>query len=70
LVVSGFVPIFTLVSWIACFWLGFQFGKGRSEQQRRLEVEDLERRFKIVDAEAAQESSADPVSRLRKASGV
>jgi hypothetical protein len=46
------VMLLTLASWIGCFWLGFQFGKGRSEQRRKHDVEDLERRFRIVEAEA------------------
>lgn len=41
--------ILTLASWGACFWLGFEIGQGRSEQRRQADIDELERRFKIVD---------------------
>jgi hypothetical protein len=44
--------MFLLASWVGCFWLGLQIGNGRSDQRRRRELADLERRFKILDGEA------------------
>jgi len=41
--------ILTLASCGACFWLGFQIGQGWSEQRRKADIDELERRFKIVD---------------------
>jgi hypothetical protein len=58
--VSNFVLGLTLASWFGCFWLGFQTGKGRSDQTHKLAVEDLERRFKIVDSKVVE--SPDPES--------
>jgi hypothetical protein len=43
---------FLLASWLGCFWLGLQIGGGRSDQRRKREVAELERRFKILDGEA------------------
>ncbi len=44
--------VLMLASWAGYFWLGFQFGKGWSALQRKLELEELEHRFKIVNSEA------------------
>lgn len=52
--VSHSILLVTLVSWIGCFWLGFQLGRGRSEQRRKLEMKDFERRFKILNGEAVE----------------
>ncbi|MGB7035399.1 MAG: hypothetical protein WBD71_07720 [Xanthobacteraceae bacterium] len=49
--VCGSVVVLMLASWTGCFWLGFQFGRGRSEFGYKHEVADLKRRFKIVDCE-------------------
>jgi hypothetical protein len=38
----------TLVSLAACFWLGFQIGSLRSELQRKADIDELERRYKII----------------------
>lgn len=46
------IVLSTLASCAGCFWLGFQIGRGTSELRRKREVEDLERRFKIVNSEA------------------
>ena len=46
------VVMFLLASWFGCFWLGPQIGNGRSDQRRRRELADLERRLKILDGEA------------------
>ncbi len=47
------VVMLLLASWLGCFWLGLQIGAGRSDQRRRRDVAELERRFKILDGEAA-----------------
>lgn len=51
--------ILTLASWMGCFWLGFQIGKGRSELLSNANLVELERRFKIVDCEAIEIASAE-----------
>ena len=43
------VVMFLLASWLGCFWLGLQIGSGRSDQRRKRDVAELERRFKIID---------------------
>lgn len=48
------ILVLTLASWAACFWVGYQIGMDLSEQKRRLEVAELERRFKIMDREAVE----------------
>jgi hypothetical protein len=53
--------ILTLASWTACFWLGFQFGTVRSELRRKADVDELERRYKIVDCKVVDGSDADGV---------
>lgn len=52
--VTGLILVLTLASWAACFWLGFQTGRGQSEQTRKLELADLERRFRILDGNAVE----------------
>lgn len=49
---SELIVMFLLASWLGCFWLGLQIGTGRSDQRRKHEVAELERRFKILDGEA------------------
>jgi hypothetical protein len=49
------VVMFLLASWLGCFWLGLQIGSGRSDQRRKREVAELERRFKILDTEAVHQ---------------
>ena len=49
---SVVIVMVLLASWLGCFWLGMQIGTGRSDQRRRREVAELERRFKILDGEA------------------
>lgn len=51
---SVIVVMFLLASWLGCFWLGLQIGIGRSDQRRKREVAELERRFRILDGEAAR----------------
>jgi hypothetical protein len=51
-VMATVAVMFLLASWVGCFWLGLQIGNGRSDQRRRRELADLERRFKILDGEA------------------
>lgn len=51
--------VLTLASWTGCFWLGFQIGKGQSEVRRKSEVEDLERRFKIVNGDVVETPDAE-----------
>ena len=46
------VVMFLLASWLGCFWLGLQVGSGRSDQRRKREISELERRFKILDGKA------------------
>lgn len=48
--------MFLLASWLGCFWLGMQIGSGRSDQRRKREVAELERRFKVLDGEAISHS--------------
>ncbi|MGC2121998.1 MAG: hypothetical protein WA652_04010 [Xanthobacteraceae bacterium] len=48
------VFVLMLASWACCFWLGLQFGRGRSEFRYKQEVADLERRFKIVNCETVE----------------
>jgi hypothetical protein len=38
----------TLASFAACFWLGFQIGNVRAELQRKADIDELERRYKII----------------------
>lgn len=49
-----FPLVLTLASWGGCFWLGFQIGNARFERQRRQDLAELERRFKIVTSEAVK----------------
>jgi hypothetical protein len=60
--VTSSIVVLTFASWVGCFWLGFQIGKGRSEQRRKIDVDDLERRFRIVTGEAAEAPSADGIA--------
>ena len=53
--------ILTLVSWIGCFWLGLQIGRGLSDQRRKADVDELERRFKIVDCKVVEASGSEGV---------
>jgi hypothetical protein len=46
--------ILLIASWVGYFWLGLQIGKGQSEYRRKHELEDLERRFRVVDSEAGE----------------
>ena len=48
------IVMFLLASWLGCFWLGLQIGVGRSDQRRKREVAELERRFRILEGEAAR----------------
>jgi uncharacterized membrane protein YciS (DUF1049 family) len=48
------VVMFLLASWLGCFWLGLQVGSGRSDQRRKRDVAELERRFKVLDGEAVR----------------
>jgi hypothetical protein len=59
--VSDFIltPVLTLGSWIACFWLGLQIGNVRSELRRKADVDELERRYKIVDCKAVETPDVD-----------
>jgi hypothetical protein len=43
----------TLASLAACFWLGFQIGSVRAELQRRADIDELERRYKIINGTLA-----------------
>ncbi len=45
---SNSIFVLILATWVGNFWLGFQIGKGQSEYWRKRELEDLERRFRIV----------------------
>jgi hypothetical protein len=38
----------TLMSLAACFWLGFQIGNARAELRRKADIDELERRYKII----------------------
>jgi hypothetical protein len=60
--VSDSIVVVIFASWVGCFWLGFQIGKGRSEQRRKAEVDDLERRFRIVDCEAVNMPRGESIS--------
>jgi hypothetical protein len=40
--------LLTLASLAACFWLGFQIGNVRAELQRKADIDELERRYKII----------------------
>ena len=51
--------IVTLASCAACFWLGFEIGTGRSELRRKADVDELERRFKIIDCKVVNPLGAD-----------
>jgi hypothetical protein len=46
--------ILTLASLVACFWLGFQIGNVRSELQRKADVDELERRYKIISGQLVE----------------
>jgi hypothetical protein len=46
--------ILTLASLVACFWLGFQIGNVRSELRRKADVDELERRYKIISGKLAE----------------
>ena len=50
---ESLVVMFLLASWLGCFWLGMQIGRGRSDQRRVREIAELERRFKVLDGETA-----------------
>lgn len=52
---ASLVVMFLLASWLGCFWLGMQIGSGRSDQRRKHEVAELERRFKIVEGEVVRQ---------------
>ena len=54
--------ILTLASCAACFWLGFEIGTGRTELRRKADVDELERRFKIIDCKVV-----DPLADRAKA---
>ena len=47
---SNSIFVLVLATWVGNFWLGFQIGKGQSEYWRKRELEDLERRFRIVNS--------------------
>ena len=64
--VSNSILILTLASWVGCFWLGFQTGRGRSDQRRKREVEDLERRFRIVNSDAVDVSDPELSTQPRR----
>jgi hypothetical protein len=51
--------ILALASCAACFWLGFEIGTGRSELRRRADVDELERRYKIVDCKVVSPLGAN-----------
>jgi hypothetical protein len=51
--------ILALASCAACFWLGFEIGTGRSELRHKADVDELERRFKIVDCKVVNPLGAD-----------
>jgi hypothetical protein len=53
--------ILTLAGWAACFWLGFQIGASRSELRRKADVDELERRYKIVDCKVVGGAGAQRV---------
>lgn len=53
-IMDHLIVVLTLASWIGCFWLGLQIGKGQCEQRYKREVEELEHRFKIVSSEVAE----------------
>jgi hypothetical protein len=53
---SALIVMFLLASWFGCFWLGLQIGSGRSDQRRKREIAELERRFKVLDGEAVRHS--------------
>lgn len=50
--------ILTLASCAGCFWLGLQVGDIRSELRRKADVDELERRFKIIDCKVTESSGA------------
>jgi hypothetical protein len=51
--------IVTLTSWAGCLWLGFQIGNGLSEHRRKADINELERRFKIVDCKVVGTESSE-----------
>jgi hypothetical protein len=52
--------ILTLASCAACFWLGLEVGTARSELRRKADVDELERRYKIVDCKVVETPGARP----------
>ena len=46
--------IVLLTSWVGCFWLGYQLGKGCSDIGRKQDNDDLERRYKILTVEPVE----------------
>jgi hypothetical protein len=44
----------TLASLAASFWLGFQIGDVRSELRRKADVDELERRYKIINGRVVE----------------
>jgi len=69
IIVSHAIVLLTLASWVGCFWLGFEIGKGRSEQQRKIDVDDLERRFRIVTGEVVAAPSGVPPEEVDSTDG-
>jgi hypothetical protein len=49
--------VLTLASLAASFWLGFQIGNVRSELRRKADVDELERRYKIVTCKVVETPS-------------
>jgi hypothetical protein len=43
-----------VVMFLLASWLGLQVGSGRSDQRRKRDVAELERRFKVLDGEAVR----------------
>lgn len=66
---SHAIVILIFASWVGCFWLGFQIGKGRSEHRRKIDVDDLERRFRIVTGEAVETPGGIPAAHLDSIGG-
>jgi hypothetical protein len=53
--------ILMIASWAACLWLGFQIGASRSELQHKADVNELERRYKIVDCKIVKNPGPERV---------
>lgn len=53
--------ILMMASWAACFWLGFQIGASRSELRHKADVDELERRYKIVDCKIVKSPGPERV---------